>query len=785
MAADYKAPSRTDNLNTRNPSVDWELRLNNPVARVLSALESISIKLEAPLTRLISVPQFNPLYHTGTLTVFLYAIILVTGTYLTMFYQFGFTASYEAIANLDRNFFNQLMRTLHRYASGTALLTTLLHGWRTFFQDRFRGPRWLAWVTGIVITFIFWIVGVTGYWLLWDERAQVINQTLIRLVGNTKLGMNFLVKFLTTEAAGSGWIFLLLVLTAHLLLSAMIGLFFWWHIKRLSRPKWLPPRYLMAATIGILLVVSTAAPVRLLPSINPTQIPIQIPIDPLFLAYLPAALNWPPTLFWGLAILITALVCLLPWILFRKPLPPAQVDLALCDGCILCSRDCPYNAITMVPRSDGGRPKFQAEIKNNLCVSCGICLGSCPENALSFGDLSIAPLWEQTSAIAAHSSDEPVKVVFTCERHLKYRHKQLDSDRTDHQVQTVPLTCVGMLHPNLIATALEGGADSVQVVGCPPEDCANREGNLWLADRLERIRLPRLKLAYQQAPISTSWVAPNDFGRALEGEKRNSFDTSYRTNISKRNWRTFAPAVLVLAFVLILQVATHNIEYGVFGSSSAFLEISLDHHTGFPVAELEYQFEPDLSLDSPTRLVLEIDQEVILDKTYSMQGSEFERSALVYEQIPLTAEAHYIRLSMYDRPDQKDAVVLFDQEVKFGSRQMFSLNFEDARLGSDPDRGRKLYFETSLGTNTGCRICHSLEPGVRLVGPSFAGIADRAEKRVPGLSAEEYIRQSILEPDAYIVEGYPSGQMLPNLGKILTDDQIDDLVAFLINLKEK
>ncbi|MBC8503449.1 MAG: hypothetical protein ISR58_15800 [Anaerolineales bacterium] len=47
------------------------------------------------------------------------------------------------------------------------------------------------------------------------------------------------------------------------------------------------------------------------------------------------------------------------------------------------------------------------------------------------------------------------------------------------------------------------------------------------------------------------------------------------------------------------------------------------------------------------------------------------------------------------------------------------------------------------------------------------------------------LRHSILEPDAYIVEGLPSGQMLPNLGEILTGEQIDDLVTFLMSIKEE
>lgn len=35
------------------------------------------------------------------------------------------------------------------------------------------------------------------------------------------------------------------------------------------------------------------------------------------------------------------------------------------------------------------------------------------------------------------------------------------------------LTCAAMAHPGLLTRAL-------QVVGCPLDDCANREGNLWL-----------------------------------------------------------------------------------------------------------------------------------------------------------------------------------------------------------------------------------------------------------------------------------------------------------------
>ena len=70
-----------------------------------------------------------------------------------------------------------------------------------------------------------------------------------------------------------------------------------------------------------------------------------------------------------------------------------------------------------------------------------------------------------------------------------------------------------------------------------------------------------------------------------------------------------------------------------------------------------------------------------------------------------------------------------------------------------------------------------------MVGPSFAGVATRAETRVPGMTAEEYLRQSILDPNAYIVEGFEPDMAPPNFAEILTDEQVDDLVAFMMTFK--
>ena len=231
-------------------SIDWAARQNNPVKRFLNGLERVTLLLERPVNRLVREPQFNPLYHTGTITVFLLILVAVTGVYLTMFFQFGFEASYQAVARVEISPIGRIMRALHRYASDLALLAALLHGYRTFFMDRFRGPRWLAWVTGVVSAALIWIIGVTGYWLVVDERAQLLTQSLIRVVGGWALGARFLLDNLLSDAAGAGWAPIMLVLIVHVGLSVAVGAFFVIHIRRLSRPKLAPPRFWIGAGGG-------------------------------------------------------------------------------------------------------------------------------------------------------------------------------------------------------------------------------------------------------------------------------------------------------------------------------------------------------------------------------------------------------------------------------------------------------------------------------------------------------------------------------------------------------
>jgi sulfur-oxidizing protein SoxX len=105
----------------------------------------------------------------------------------------------------------------------------------------------------------------------------------------------------------------------------------------------------------------------------------------------------------------------------------------------------------------------------------------------------------------------------------------------------------------------------------------------------------------------------------------------------------------------------------------------------------------------------------------------------------------------------------------------------------DPKRGEDLYNRSTLGKQSaeGCVTCHNYDAseGEEKDAPYTAGTATRAATRVPGLSAEEYIHESILSPDDYVVEGWQAGDMYADWGKDLTEQQIADLVSYLLTEK--
>jgi len=99
-------------------------------------------------------------------------------------------------------------------------------------------------------------------------------------------------------------------------------------------------------------------------------------------------------------------------------------------------------------------------------------------------------------------------------------------------------------------------------------------------------------------------------------------------------------------------------------------------------------------------------------------------------------------------------------------------------------QGKILFNQKHIGKNKviGCVACHSIKPGQIIVGPSLAGLSLRAPYLVPGMTAKEYIQESIVNPDAYIVEGFLPATMFSHYQEELSPDEIRHLVSYLSHL---
>jgi nitric oxide reductase subunit C len=111
---------------------------------------------------------------------------------------------------------------------------------------------------------------------------------------------------------------------------------------------------------------------------------------------------------------------------------------------------------------------------------------------------------------------------------------------------------------------------------------------------------------------------------------------------------------------------------------------------------------------------------------------------------------------------------------------------------NDPVAQGEALFRTSP---PGCFACHSTVEGVNLAGPTLSGIATDAETLISSpdykgsaTDATSYLRESITDPDAYLVPGQTysangSSFMPHNFSQTLTAEQIDQIVAYLMTLK--
>ncbi len=457
-------------------------RLQEPVRQALA-------RLDAALNRLYGW-RFNPLYQSGTITVLLLLVLLVTGIWLLLFYRIG--APWASVAGITASpWTGNWVRGLHRYASDAALVAVLVHLVRMFAQDRAWGPRALAWVSGLVLLAVLLVSGWTGYVMVWDTFGRELAVEGARWLD----ALPVLSEPVSRAFSGERPLpdaFFFLNLFLHVALPLGMGLLLLVHVGRLARPALFPPRRLSWTIVGLLTAVAVLWPLDMAPEADPLALPASVPVDWWYAFWLPVTRRLPVAAVWGMGAGLVALLTAVPWLVRprreRRP-PPSVVDRDLCTGCRQCALDCPWEAIALEPRTDG-RADLVARVDPARCVSCGICAGSCaPMGVGPPGRTGRAQLEVIRGYLAAPDRPAGRIAVLVCRQGAAGVAAALERAGADVH----PVDCAGNLHSSVIEFLVRGGAAGVLVAGCPPRDCRNREGPRWLHERLYQEREAELQ----------------------------------------------------------------------------------------------------------------------------------------------------------------------------------------------------------------------------------------------------------------------------------------------------
>jgi cytochrome c2 len=106
----------------------------------------------------------------------------------------------------------------------------------------------------------------------------------------------------------------------------------------------------------------------------------------------------------------------------------------------------------------------------------------------------------------------------------------------------------------------------------------------------------------------------------------------------------------------------------------------------------------------------------------------------------------------------------------------------EIRIG-DAASGEEIFNRMYDEVGFACVTCHRPDSEDQLIGPGLLNIVSRAATRVDGQSAEAYLYESIVNPDAYVVENFSDALMPEVYTDLLSEDEIADVMGYLLTLE--
>ncbi|MEM7031595.1 MAG: cytochrome bc complex cytochrome b subunit [Chloroflexota bacterium] len=115
---------------------------------------------------------FTHTYRLGFFSVFTFAVELITGLILMVYYAPAPNRAYGDMLNILSNVtFGQFFRDMHRLGAELMVIVVVAHMGRVYFTGAYKKPREFTWLTGALLLFITLFLSFSGYLLPWDQLA--------------------------------------------------------------------------------------------------------------------------------------------------------------------------------------------------------------------------------------------------------------------------------------------------------------------------------------------------------------------------------------------------------------------------------------------------------------------------------------------------------------------------------------------------------------------------------------------------------------------------------------
>jgi coenzyme F420-reducing hydrogenase delta subunit/NAD-dependent dihydropyrimidine dehydrogenase PreA subunit len=646
---------------------------------ILRQLEKGFIYLDRMIGRWVP-ESLNPMLHTGAIAVTALFIATVTGIVLLIWYKPSVHLAYESLDAMSKSPLGSgLIRSLHRYSSDAAVLFAVIHALRVLFGRRFDVARWLTWVTGPIMLGLLWFVGWTGYWLVWDLRAQSVAVGTAKLLDALPVFTDPLSRSFVTDASVNSLLFFV-VFFIHMIIPLAMVVAMWLHVARLARSHYLTSRAMTIWVTGLLLLICIAYPATNEAPAQMTAIPDSVTMDWWFLFPIPLIDRLGAGALWSLLIAGSAVTLSIPWWLAGRSKKPAAVIASRCNECKKCYTDCPYEAIEMIERTDGNeRYLTQASVIESKCVACGICAGSCDTMGIGLDWFSTI---EQRRLIGswmkqAQEAGDPVHVAFVC---AESAGAGFEIDPVSGLCDEIPgyralrVPCSGWVQPLMIERAIRQGARGVLIVSCPPDQCSYREGAEWERQRIEGVREPALRTdmleAGQVQLVALDRTRKADLIRAAARFRAGEVALPARKR--PRTREAVAAAILLIACAAVLG-AVSDLTYTPPGIDGSEFVVSLKHPglasencrdlTQEELASTPVHMRKERVCERtrpPVRLQVLIDGATALETSIAPSGIWNDGNSVSVERIPVALGAHRVSVAIGETTDPEEWT--FDEE---------------------------------------------------------------------------------------------------------------------------